>query len=137
MSNDSFDLKVFTPIGLAVEDQASQVTLPSKDGEVGILPGHIGYAGLLGTGILEYYSTESKSAVRLVVAEGFCSFSESGLSILADSVAKADEVDKETYGETRAELHASLKEGDTRSTDWQRAKVELEKIEAIDRLISH
>ena len=137
MSEEVFQLKVVTPAGLALEDEASQVTLPSSQGEMGVLPRHCKYTGLLGTGLLEYYSVKEKKAIRLVIAKGFCNFIDDGLVILADSVVRQEDVAGESYSESRAELTKSLEGGNTLDPEWQFAKDELDKIEAIDRLVSH
>lgn len=138
MSAESFGLKIYTPVGLVLDDSAAQVTLPSSyNGEIGFLPGHARYSGLLGTGLLEYFSTEEKKAVRLVISGGFCNFDGSELVLLADSVAVAGEVDREVYAASRQELIDQLKTGNTADPDWIYARTELDRIEAIDRLISH
>jgi|GEM_PF-1580785 len=82
-----FELKVFTPVGLALEASVTAVSLWTSDGQIGILPNHAKYMGLLGTGTLEFVNdTPSKEKTRVQVAGGFCSFANNTLSILADSV---------------------------------------------------
>jgi len=138
VDDEIFTLQIFTPVGKVLEDKASQVTLPSSNGEVGVLPHHSKYTSLLGTGILEYYSVQKKQSIRLVISGGFCSYSSEGnLMLLADSVAERDTVDRDSYAAKRGELQESLKDTDTQTLAWQNAQQELHKIEAIDRLISH
>jgi F0F1-type ATP synthase epsilon subunit len=49
-----FRLKIFTPAGLVLEDSAREVKLPTEAGEIGILPQHARYCGILGNGQMEY-----------------------------------------------------------------------------------
>ena len=81
---ESFKLKVLTPVGVVLEkEQVVSANLPSSQGEIGILPGHVRYSGLLGNGILKY-KTASGEVSNLTVHEGFCNFLGNELLILAD-----------------------------------------------------
>lgn len=83
---DSFALKVLTPAGVALSESVTSVTLPGSDGEVGILPGHCRYVGLLGTGSLKYVPAGQGSPKSIVVSEGSCQFEGNALTVLADEV---------------------------------------------------
>ncbi len=81
---DAFKLKVLTPVGVVLEeDQVVSANLPSSQGEIGILPGHVRYSGLLGSGILKY-KTNSGKENKITISEGFCNFLGGELLILAD-----------------------------------------------------
>lgn len=47
-------LRVITPRSLAVDEEVEEVTIPSLDGELGILPGHRPLYAALGSGRLTY-----------------------------------------------------------------------------------
>lgn len=130
-------LEIFTPAGLALQDSASQVTLPADNGEIGILPDHIRYTGLLGTGLLEYYSTEEKKPKRLVLSGGFTNVSENKVTILADSIDLIDGVDRNNYAEKRSEYTELVANGVYDEPECVHARTQLARIEAIDKLISH
>ena len=135
---DIFKIRIFTPAGLEFEDSARDVKLPTSDGEIGILPEHIQYTGLLGTGILEFTALSSgSSAKRLVISGGFCSFSNNTLTILADMVDMPDKVDRETYSKGRGQYQKTIEQGNTRDPEFDYAKQQLARIEAIDTLVSH
>lgn len=86
MAATSFSLKVFTPAGLVFESQVSSVYLKTLDGEIGILPDHTKYVGVLGAGQLKFTATASKDRVSsMQIDGGFCSFSAGVCSVLADS----------------------------------------------------
>ena len=78
-----FQLKIFTPAGLLLDDTTSEVKLPSAVGEIGVLPQHTRYCGLIGDGILEFWQPGQK-ARRVKLSGGFCSFADQALVILAD-----------------------------------------------------
>lgn len=67
----SLSLKVITSRRLLVDSDAEEVTLPSLDGSVGILPGHRPLFLALGRGILAYRlgRKEEKFAVKDGYAE--------------------------------------------------------------------
>ena len=50
----SLRLRVITPTELLVDEEVQEVSLPSLDGELGILPGHLPVVIALGTGPLQY-----------------------------------------------------------------------------------
>ncbi len=86
MASEKINLKVYTPAGLVLEAGAASVTLQSSEGEIGILPHHTRYVGLLGVGTLEYIDPASSARHRLTVSKGFCNFVNENLVVLADSV---------------------------------------------------
>jgi ATP synthase F1 epsilon subunit len=52
----SFDVQILTPAKSLFSGQATEVVLPSYDGEVGVLADHADFIGLLGTGALKIVS---------------------------------------------------------------------------------
>lgn len=135
MDSNSINLRVLTPSGLVLEERASSVTIPSSNGEIGVLPQHARYNGLLGTGILEFQPSAGGGAKRLVISQGFCNFNGDTLSILADYVALADQIDRSTYASERAVLEKTVAEGNAMEAEHTVAQEKLQRIEAIDRLL--
>ena len=81
---DTFKLKILTPVGVILEaEEVTSVNLPSSNGEIGILPGHTRYSGLLGSGVLKF-SSKVDSGREVALDCGFCAFSDNELIILAD-----------------------------------------------------
>ena len=137
MSDRAFKLEIITPAGLAREDATDEVTLAAKNGEIGILPQHAKYTGLLGTGLLTYFSTESNQTENVVIGGGFCNFHNDTLTILADSIDTLDSVDKDSYADEREKFAEILDTADTYTPEFEEAQIKLARIEAIDRLLSH
>lgn len=134
-TDQSFAFRVVTPAGVALEEQVQEVYLPAESGEVGVLPGHALYTGLLGVGILRYKKDGSEKS--LVVAGGFSSYTDGCLTILADSADFADSIDLDSYSEERSALKEKVSGTSTFEPEWAFASKELARIEAIDKLISH
>ena len=137
MAAEEFTFRVCTPKGVFLEEKVSEVTLPSALGEMGVLPGHTDYTGNVGTGVLEYVPVGDSSAKRLVVSGGFASFTDGTLLLLSDNADSSETVDKESYAEARSECQSAVDSEVLDSPEWARAKTALDRIEAIDELISH
>lgn len=136
MGTDSFQLKVVTPSGVALEEEVTYAALPTVQGEIGVLPQHIDYNGLLGVGLLSFTKAGAQQPEKVVVCGGFCQFGDGTLTILADTVDFPGSVDTAKYATERAELQKLIEHEDSQSNQWQVAKERLARIEAIDRLIA-
>ena len=80
------------------------VTIPTANGEIGILPNHAPLISTLKPGILTY--SNRGASEKLVVSGGFVEVSANKVSILADIAERADEVNTES---ARSEREASEK----------------------------
>jgi F-type H+-transporting ATPase subunit epsilon len=87
--SSSFHLKVITPKLLLVEAEVDEVSIPSLDGSIGILPGHRPLMTALGQGTITYRQgkDEESFAVRGGTAE-----------ILPDRVIVFTELSQEDAG---------------------------------------
>ena len=135
--SDSFQLKVYTPTGLLVDELVDSLTLPTVDGEIGVLPHHVKYTGLLGVGALRFTGLKSGQTQRLVISGGFCSFADGIFTVLADSGDRLESIARASYDKERAELNKVVQLGDSLSPEFQLAQEKLARIEAIDKLIEH
>ena len=135
MDEKGFSIRIVTPIGVATEDTASEAKLPTAMGEIGILPHHTRYTGILGTGILEYKPLGGGGPARRVVSGGFCSFTDNVLTILADSYDSRESIgDARQLEAEKQTLAKVLQEGNTYDAEWSRAREKLLRIEAIESL---
>lgn len=135
MSNEAFALKIVTPRGLEREVEATAVTLPSANGEMGVFAGHVKYNGLLGIGLMTVTETSGGTS-HLVVSGGFCTFADGVMTVLADAVDTADSVDRQGYAKERDQLLERSKGGGEIDPQWSLAQEKLARIDAIDRLLS-
>lgn len=135
MATDNFTIRVFTPQGLVLEDISSGVKLPAADGEIGVLPEHAKYVGLLGTGILEYQSHPGNEVKRVALAEGICLYAEDELTVLADRVATLESIDLLSFMDRREELTTFVAAGSLEDPERLTACKELAFIEAVEKLV--
>ena len=84
-------IKIVTPERTVYEDEVSQATLPTIDGEVTILPDHIPYITALKAG--EIMLKKGEEIIHLAISGGFIEFNNNILTMLADTVERAEEID--------------------------------------------
>lgn len=132
---ESYNLKVYTPAGLVLEERVKSVSVTTEMGEIGILALHTRYTGLLAVGVLSYQNINNETK-RMVVSGGFCNFLGEDLVILADSVDLPDSVDRAKYAKDRGELEKIVQSGGSLDPHWVLAKQKLARIEAIEKLIA-
>ena len=129
----SFNLRVVTPEGLVCDEEVTSVLLPSTVGPIGILPQHVGYAGLMGIGILEYLPVEKPEATKVIVSGGFCNFLDDGLVVLAGRVDRPEDVNRDALLAEKEELAKLLREGSAYEASWAENRAKLDRIEAIEK----
>lgn len=94
MSNQNFRLNLLTPEKkIIVDQQITEITVPTQSGERQILPGHVPLVANLGTGILKYKIAGSDTQNTCVISWGYCEVNPEGVNILAEFVQNKDEVD--------------------------------------------
>lgn len=125
------NLKIVTPAGTIVNTQVSEVALVSAEGSIEILPGHATYTGLLKTGLLTYEANGEK--VNLVTESGFVQVSDEEVTVLTTVAQTKDKIDPKSYAKNRDVYTKQLASLDT--TERQLAKMELDKINAIDQML--
>lgn len=135
MSDNSFNLKVYSPSGLVFEEKVFSVVLPGEDGEVGVLPMHARYVGTLGTGVMFFEPTMGGEKGQVVISGGFARMKDGELSILADSVVLPDEAEDLFSIDEKQHLEDYLKNADAHSSEWLPAKTRLQKMQAIEQII--
>ncbi len=92
-------LEIVTAERVVLEDEVDQVNAPTRDGRVGILPRHEPLLTILAPGELDII----KGGVRtpFAVSGGFMEVLNSRVTILADTVERADEIDEARAEEAR------------------------------------
>lgn len=73
--------------------EATAVFARTRDGELGILPGHTSLLGALEPGWVVRIDREGEDALRVAVHGGFLSVGKDGVSVLAEMAETADEID--------------------------------------------
>jgi F0F1-type ATP synthase epsilon subunit len=135
MADGTFQLKVFSGRGLEFESAVTSANLKSAVGEIGFLPGHREYVGLLATGIAECV-TESGDTVRFVAAGGVCTYKDDVLTLLADTVDLKESIDTSVLKQDEGLLATELEALSLFDPEWEVVAQKLARIEAVRELAS-
>ncbi len=79
---DKIKLSIVTPNGPIFNDEVKTVTLPGKEGEFGVLPGHSALVSSLTVGVILIEKEESTEAVA--INWGHVKVDENSVDVLAD-----------------------------------------------------
>lgn len=129
-------LKVYTPEGAVLNEKAQSITLQTAEGEIGILPGHARYIGLLGTGMLSYIS-EGGNRSSIVVSEGFAHFIDGTLTVLADAVDVPDDATGRNLTVEKQGLLKELTDANFFDPVWDVKRVQLKRLESLEALLQN
>src|SRR6266705_1111526 len=88
---DSFQLEIVTPEKMVVRDVAEEIQIPGRNGYLGVLPGHAPLITELGAGEISYRS--GGQSHRFAMAWGFAEVLPDRVTVLAETVEPADEID--------------------------------------------
>jgi F-type H+-transporting ATPase subunit epsilon len=108
---DTFQLEIVTPEKMVVRDTAEEIQIPGKNGYIGVLPGHAPLITELGAGEISYHG-EGQSH-RFSVAWGFAEVLPNRVTVLAETVERADEIDVSRAQQSLLEAEQSLKSAQT------------------------
>jgi F-type H+-transporting ATPase subunit epsilon len=113
----SIKFTIATPEKLVMEREVSQVTLPTHEGEVTILPHHIPLVGILKPGTISI-KTDGKEKM-VAVSGGFFKVSGTEVRVLADSAEHAEDLDISKIEEAKERAEKALEDARNREdTDY-------------------
>jgi F-type H+-transporting ATPase subunit epsilon len=108
---DSFQLEIVTPEKMVVRDVAEEIQIPGRNGYLGVLPGHAPLITELGAGEIIYRA--GGQSHRFCVAWGFAEVLPDRVTVLAETVERADEIDVSRAQQSLARAEESLKSAQT------------------------
>ena len=101
-------LEVVTPTGQVYSKDVDMVTLPGREGEMGILPSHVPLITLLGTGqVIARHGTEED---RLLVTGGCAEITGDRVAILTIFATDEANIDENKAEEARQRAEKRLKD---------------------------
>ena len=101
-------LRLMTPYKSVFEDEVEAVILPGEMGEFGILSGHTKFVTTMIPGVLRYIA-QGKTH-RFAVSGGFAEVYPGGVTVLADSMERPEEIEKERAQASRDKAVEALKD---------------------------
>jgi F-type H+-transporting ATPase subunit epsilon len=100
MDNKTIQFEIVTPERQILKEEITQVTLPTKQGEVTILPGHVPLVASLDAGVIEIAKEDGYHDI-MSLSGGFVEVLKDKVVILADIAERAEEIDVEKAEEAR------------------------------------
>lgn len=101
-------LKIITPEKVAFEDDVNMVTVPSAQGEMGILPHHIDIMAKVVPGELKIKKGEKLAF--MAVGNGFLQISNNIVTLLSDLAEDAASIDEKAVEEAKKRAEKVLEE---------------------------
>lgn len=106
---NSIQFELTTPERVVVKTAYDSITIPTQEGEITVLPGHIPLVANLAPGVLTV--RKGKDEEYLAVSGGFIEFQQGDrLIVLADTAERAEELDLQKIEEARARAEKLLSE---------------------------
>ena len=102
------DLEIITPTEVVFKDEADEVIIPTVDGEIAILPNHVGLLTKIKPG--ELTVKKSGKEIHLAITGGFLEINENKVSILADYAVRAENIEIARAEEARQRAERAMKE---------------------------
>ncbi len=115
--NNVIKFEIVTPERVVLKEEIIQVTVPTKMGEITVLPGHIPLVSSLLPGVIEIVKSENKRDV-MSVSGGFIEVLKDKVVILADTAERAEEIDEKKAEAARERAKKSIE--DIRHVDRER-----------------
>lgn len=132
---DQIRLDIVTPDRLVARDSVSGVTIPGKNGYLGILPGHAPLLTELAPGELIYVRDSVKHYVA--VDWGFAEVLPDRVIVLVNTAERAEEIDEERAERAKLRAEEQLKRFSDPEADLDRARESLRRALARLETIHH
>ena len=118
-------LEIVTPEARVYSDTVDTVVIPTLEGEIGILPGHIPLLTQVGAGELRV--TKNGKTELLAVGNGFAEIDGDKISILAESAIAEEKIDVDAAEKAMQRAQEGLRGKDSLDV------AEVERLESIVR----
>ena len=127
--SDKFTVEIISPDQTILKQEASEVVIPSFEGQMGILNNHIPLITFLRPGIIKIKAEGEK---KYYVEEGTVEFSNNNLLILTSTAKDVADLDKSQINDLIQKAEANL---NAQSTDKERyvASYKLETLKEISQ----
>jgi F-type H+-transporting ATPase subunit epsilon len=122
---DQLKLEVVTPERRLLSESVNSVTVPGRNGEMQILPGHAALISELKTGVLAY--NQDGITHQLHVSGGFVEVNDDRVSVLAEIAERPEEIDAARARLAREHTEKQLSAWSGTEEDFEKARVKLER----------
>lgn len=118
-------LEIVTPNRQVARDKVIAISVPGKEGYMGILPGHAPLLSLLKVGELSY--TQGNVTHYLAVNWGFVEVLPDRVIVLAETAEHAEEIDIDRARQAKQRAEERLDKVSDSEVDMNRARTALER----------
>ena len=105
--SDKFTIEIITPDKTILKSEATEVTIPSFEGQMGILKDHIPLITFLRPGLILVQNQEEK---KYFVEEGTVEFSDNNLLILSSTAKDLKNIEKNSINDLIDQAEKKLKD---------------------------
>lgn len=126
MLNNTFHLEILSPEGEIFKDDVNEVTLPTSQGEISILPNHAPLFTKLTEGEAVIKSKDKN--VFIALTGGFLEVSKNKVTILADYAVRSEKIEREAVEHAKKKAEELLAQKEKMSkVDFATAEKDLKK----------
>lgn len=114
MSDKYIKFEIVTPERVVLKEEITQITLPTKAGEITVLPDHIPLVSSLVPGVIHVKKRNGEDEI-ISISGGFLEILKDKVVILADTAERAEELDFSRAEEAHrraAELKEKARQGE-------------------------
>jgi F-type H+-transporting ATPase subunit epsilon len=101
--------EIVTPEKTVLKEEITEVTVPTQEGELTVLPHHTPLVAMLKPGVLSMKKQDGSVDVAFI-AGGFLEVLRNKVVILADTAERAEELDSAKVEEARVRAEKAMKE---------------------------
>ena len=127
----AFKLEIVTPEKTIYSGQVRHVQAPGSEGSFGVLSGHVPFLTSLSIGLLRI-DEDGGGQVDMAVSGGFAQVASQGVTVLAETAERGDQIDVERARSARERAEGRLGNTSAGEVDAARAQVALAR--AVNRL---
>jgi F-type H+-transporting ATPase subunit epsilon len=103
--SDIFIVEIISPDGSILKSEVSEVTIPSYEGQMGILKDHISLITFLRPGVISIQNQEKK---KYFVEEGVVEFSNNNLLILTSTIIDLSKLNQNSIKDMLSQVEKKL-----------------------------
>ena len=92
--SEIFSIKLVTPSKVFLEANASLVTVPATEGDIGFLANHVNFISSIRPGFISV-NLESGDEKVIYISEGFAQFNDNSLLIIAVELIEKDDLNSD------------------------------------------
>ena len=109
MTKKQIKFEIVTPERVVLKSEVVQITVPTVQGEITVLPDHIPLVAILKPGVVEILKEDGNREI-MSLSGGFVEVLKEKVVILADTAEMAEEIDIKKVDEARKRAEEGVKE---------------------------